>query len=166
MNLALKKNNAIHLDSLPPTATNSLRIYYVIDGKFEWMLHERQQILYPGDVAIILPGQNFGSAKGFLDIGTISWINIKIEKLEPIGKMLPGKWSSLSKNESHTIGQILIMNSSALHIKLKEAGAIIETIKAELMNQQIGFNTRINQLIDELFILITRRLTQQNNSAP
>lgn len=162
--LGLKKNNAIHLDSLPATATNNLRIYYVVDGKFEWMLHERQQILYPGDVAIILPGQKFEGAKGFLDIGTISWIHIKTEKLEPDGKMMPGKWSRLSKNESYTIGQILIMNNSALHIKLKEAGVIIETMKAELMNQQIGFNTRVNQLIDELFILITRRLTQENNS--
>ena len=34
----------------------------------------------------------------------------------------------------------------------------------ELLNQQIGFTTRINQLIDELFILIARKLTLQNNT--
>jgi AraC-like DNA-binding protein len=162
--LALKKNNAIRLDSLHTAATNSLRIYYVVDGKFEWIIHEQQCILYPGDVAIILPGQKFGSGKGFLDIGTVSWINIKIDKLEPCGKMVSGKWSSLSKTESETIGKILIMNCGALHVRLKEAGAVIESIKTELLNQQIGFTTRVNQLIDELFILITRRLTQQNNS--
>jgi AraC-like DNA-binding protein len=162
--IALKKNNAIRLNSLHATSTNSLRIYYVIDGKFEWILHDQQYILYPGDIAIILPGQKFGGGKGFLDIGTVAWINIKLEKLEPGGNMIPGKWSGLSKNESQTIGKILMMNCGTLHIKLKEAGAIIETIKAELLNQHIGFYARVNQLIDELFILVTRRLTQQNSS--
>lgn len=161
--IALKKNNAIRLDSLQATSTSSLRLYYVIDGKFEWLLHDQQHILYPGDVAIVLPGQKFGGGKGFLDIGTVAWINIKIEKLEPCGNLVPGKWSSLSKNESLTIGKILVMNCGT-HIKLKEAGAIIETIKAELFNQQIGFSARVNRLIDELFILVTRSLTQENNS--
>lgn len=161
--IALKKNNAIRLDSLLATSTGSLRMYYVIDGKFEWVLHNRHYILYPGDIAIVLPGQKFGGRKGFLDIGTVAWIDIKIDKLEPFGKLVPGKWSSFSKAESETIGKILIMNSEALHIKLKEAGVIIETIKAELLNQQIGFTTRVNRLIDELFILVTRRLTQESN---
>jgi AraC-like DNA-binding protein len=162
--LALKKNNAIQLDSLHTTATDSLRIYCVIDGKFEWIIHEQQIILYPGDVAMILPGQKFGGGKGFLDIGTLSWINLKIEKLEPSGKMITGKWSSLSEHERLTIGKVLFMNNRALHLRLKEAGTILENIKAELQQQEIGFSTRVNQLIDELLILITRQLTQQNDS--
>ncbi len=161
---ALKKNNAIRLHSLNTTATNSLRIYYVIDGKFEWLIHERQHILYPGDVAMILPGQKFGGGKGFLDIGTLCWINIKIEGIEPAGKMVPGKWSSLSENERSTIGKILMMNNRPLHLQLKEAGFILEKLKAEICSQEIGFNTRVNQLIDELFIIITRGLTRQNNT--
>ncbi len=162
--LALKKNNAIQFDSLHTTATDSLRIYCVIDGKFEWIIHEQQHILYPGDVAMILPGQKFGGGKGFLDIGTLSWINIKIEKLEANGKIIPGKWSSLSENERFTIGKILLVNNRALHLRLKEAGSILENIKAELQRQEIGFHTRVNQLIDELLILIARQLTQQNDS--
>ena len=162
--LALKKNNAIQLDSLHTTATNSLRIYYVIDGKFEWIIDERQHILYPGDAAIILPGQKFGGGKGFLDIGTLTWIDLKIEKLEPHGKLIPGRWSNLSENERLAIGKILAMNNRAPHLRLKEAGVILENIRAELFNRQIGFTTRINQLIDELFIVITRRLMQQQDS--
>ena len=41
---------------------------------------------------------------------------------------------------------------------------MIEMIKAELLNQEIGYATRVNHLIDEIFILITRQLTMQNNS--
>ena len=41
---------------------------------------------------------------------------------------------------------------------------MIEMIKAELLKQEIGYATKVNHLIDELFILITRQLTRQNNS--
>src|SRR4030095_11910117 len=90
--LALKKNYSIQLNSLPETTTDSIRIYCVIDGKFEWIVHDQHQILYPGDMILVLPGQKFGGAKSFLDIGTISWINIKIDKLEANGKLITGKW--------------------------------------------------------------------------
>ena len=161
---ALKKNNSIQLNSLPETVTNSIRIYYIIDGKFEWVIHNQNHILYPGDVAMILPGQKFRGDKDFLDIGSLSWINIRIENLEPNGKLAPGKWSSLSKNESMTIGKILLLNSSLVLLKLKEAGIILQELKQELFNQQIGYITSVNKLIDELFILIARKLTYQNNS--
>ncbi len=161
---ALKKYNSIKLNSFPETTSDCIRIYYVIDGKFEWIIDNHIQVLYPSDVAMILPGQKFGGSKGFLDIGTLSWINIKIEKLEPTGKLLPGKWSSLSENESLTIGKILLLNNTLVLLKLKEVGEILENIKTELIKQEIGYHTRVNQLIDELFILITRQLTHQNNS--
>jgi AraC-like DNA-binding protein len=161
---ALKKNNSIQLNSLPETAINNIRIYYIIDGKFEWIIHNQNHILYPGDVAMILPGQKFRGDKDFLDIGSLSWINIKIEKLEPNGKLSPGKWSSLSKNESMTIGKILLLNNSLVLLKLKEVGNILQELKQELFNQQIGYSTCVNKLIDELFILIARKLTYQNNS--
>ena len=54
------------------------------------------------------------------------------------------------------------MNNRAPHVRLKETGVILEKIKAELINQQIGFTTRVNQLIDEIFILTTRQLTRQH----
>ncbi|MES1217665.1 MAG: AraC family transcriptional regulator, partial [Bacteroidota bacterium] len=107
--LALKKNYSIQLNSLPESIENTLRIYYVIDGKFEWIIQNQNHILFPGDVALVLPGQSFGGGKGFLDIGTVSWIHIKIEKLEPAGNLVPGKWSGLSENERLTMGKIFLL---------------------------------------------------------
>jgi len=164
MELGAKKNSAILLNSLPESATENIRIYYVIDGKFEWHIHQQQYMLYPGDAALILPGQKFGSIKGFLDIGSISWIHINIQKLES-GEMLPGKWSSLSESESMAIGKIFLLNNSTVLSKLNEAGRILQYIQSELFNREIGFCTRANQLIDELFITITRQLTKQSNPA-
>ena len=164
LELGAKKNSSIRLNSLPESATESIRIYYVIEGKFEWHIHQQQYMLYPGDAALVLPGQKFGSGKGFLDIGSISWIHINMQKLES-GKMVPGKWSSLSESESLAIGKILLLNNSLVLSKCNEAGRILQYIQSELFNKEIGYATRANQLIDELFITITRQLTKQSNPA-
>jgi AraC-like DNA-binding protein len=136
----------------------------VIDGKFEWIIDGQHHILYPGDLAVILPGKIFGGEKDFLDIGTVSWLHIRLEQLEQNGKMIIGKWSSISANESRTIGKILMLNNSPVLSKLKEAGTILQAMQQEIQNQEIGYATRFNQLTDELFILIARQLTKQNNS--
>jgi AraC-like DNA-binding protein/quercetin dioxygenase-like cupin family protein len=162
--LGTKKNSSIQLHSLPESSAEGIRIYYVIEGKFEWNIRQQACQLYPGDAALILPGQAFGSEKGFLEIGSLSWIHIDIEKLER-GEMVPGKWSSLSESENLAIGKILLLNNTPVLSKLHEAGRIIQDVQRELCNQQIGYSTRVNQLIDELFIIITRHLTQQSNPA-
>ena len=161
---AFKKSTTIQFDSLKKETSKYLRVYYVVDGKFEWIIDEQHYILYPGDLAVVLPGKIFGGEKGFLDIGTVSWLHIRLEQLEPSGKMTMGKWSSISANESRTIGKILMLNNSPVLSKLKEAGTILQMMQQEIQNQEIGYITRFNQLTDELVILIARQLTKQNNS--
>ena len=161
---ALKKNNAIQLNSLHEAATNSLRIYYILEGKFEWTINEQHHILYPGDLVLIQPGHKFGGQKGVLDIGTLCWIYIEVEKAGPAERIMFGKWSSLPKNEILAIGKILRLCNTPVLSRVKEAGRILAAMKYELSNQQIGYSTRINQLIDELFILIARQLTLHNNT--
>lgn len=163
MELGVKKNASIQLNSLRVSAAESLRIYYIIDGKFEWLINQQQCTLFPGDLAMILPGQKFGSVKGFLEIGSLLWIHINIRKLES-GEMIPGKWSSLSESESMAIGKMLLLSNSHVLSKFIEAGRILQYLQNELFKQEIGYCTRVNQLIDELLIVITRQLTKQNNS--
>lgn len=162
LEIALKKNNSIQLNSLHTTSTTSIRIYFIVDGKFEWIINERHHILYPGDLALILPGQTFRGEKDILNIGTLSWLHLQIDKIDATGMSL-GTWSHLSKNECLTIGKILQVNNATV-LKLKDAQTIMQTLRDELMSQEIGFTTRINQLIDELFIGIARQSTRQNNS--
>ena len=161
---AFKKSATIQFDSLKKETSKYLRLYYVVDGKFEWIIDGQHHILYPGDLAVILPGKIFGGEKDFLDIGTVSWLHIRLEQLEQNGKMIIGKWSSISANESRTIGKILMLNNSPVLSKLKEAGTILQAMQQDIQNQEIGYATRFNQLTDELFILIARQLTKQNNS--
>ncbi|MGZ3853042.1 MAG: AraC family transcriptional regulator [Flavisolibacter sp.] len=161
---ALKKINTIQFDSLKKETCEFFRFYYVIDGRFDWMIDSQHHILYPGDLAIILPGQPFGGEKDLLDIGTVSWIHLALPPLEHNEKLALGNWSRLTENESRTIGKIILLNGCPVLSKLKEAGTLFQNIYHEFLNQEIGYYARVNQLIDELFILVARQLTRQNNS--
>ncbi|MBP6022531.1 AraC family transcriptional regulator [Ferruginibacter sp.] len=164
LEFAIKRNNAIQLNSLNKAATVSIRIYFILEGKFEWVINDHHHILYPGDVVVIQPGHNFGGQKGVLDIGKLCWLYIEVNKSMPDERMMFGKWSSLPKNEILAIGKILRLCNTPVLSRVKEAGRILYEIHQELYNQQIGYTTRVNQLIDELFILIARKLTLQNNT--
>ena len=162
--LGAKKNQSIHLNSFPQSVSECIRIYYINEGKFEWRINDETYILYPGDVSLIMPNEKFGSEKGVLEIGSISWIHIKIQN-HATNELFSGKWSSLSEAESQAINKVLLMNTVPVISKLPEAGRILRYIHDEFLNQEIGYSTRVNQLIDELFIIITRHLTKQNNRA-
>ncbi len=161
---ALKKTNTIQFDSLKKEACEFVRFYYIIDGRYDWIIEEQHHVLYPGDLAIILPGQNFGGEKDLLHIGTISWVWLELQQLERNGKMAMGIWSGLTESECATIGKILLLINCQVLSKLKEAGIIFQNIHNEFLEQEIGYVTRINQLLDELFILLARQLNRHNNS--
>jgi AraC-like DNA-binding protein len=160
---ALKKVNTIHFDSLKKEVSPFFRFYYVLDGRFDWIINDEHHILYPGDLAVILPGQIFGGEKDLLDIGTVSWMHLELQ-LDRSGKLSTGNWSRLTDSECRTIGRILLLNDCLVLSRLKEAGTIFQNIQTEFLNQEIGYATRINQLVDELFILSARQLTRQNDS--
>ena len=162
--LGARKNQAIHLNSFPQSASTCIRIYYINEGKFEWNINNESYILYPGDVALIMPNEKFGSERGVLEIGSITWIHVKIAN-HGNNDLLTGKWSSLSETESQAISKVLLMNTMPVLSKLPEAGRILRYMHDEIFNQEIGYTTRANQLIDELFIIVTRHLTKQNNRA-
>lgn len=162
--IAVKKTNMIQLNSLTASVSGTLRIYFVIDGKFEWVINRQQYIFYPGDVALIMPGQVMGGSKGFLDIGTLLWIYIQIESIGPDGKLVLGKWSRLSGNECLIIGKMLSSNNTSVLLKMKEAGKLLLGIREELFNQEVGFITRVNHSVDALLIHIARQYSRQSKS--
>jgi AraC-like DNA-binding protein len=157
LEFAIRRNTSIQLNSFVASPADCLRFYYVLDGKFDWFIQREHYVLYPSDLAIILPGQTFGSEKGYLDIGTVCWLHITPD-------LSPGKWSSIPAGEISTIKKILSLNTLPVISKFKEAGAVFHKLQHELFNQQLGFSTRVHQLMDELLIMIARLLTRQNNS--
>ena len=162
--IGTRKNISIQLNSLPVASSDCLRVYFIIDGKFEWHIHQQQHLLLPADAALILPGQSFGSTQAYMEVGTISWLHLKLDRLETNGLTIMGEWSRLTESEAKTIGRILRLNNFPVLARLKEVGVLLQNIQDELTNQEIGYTSRINQMVDELLILIARQLTRQNNS--
>ena len=161
LELGARKNISIHFNSFPVTATNGIRLYHVIDGKFEWAVQSASYVLYPDDVALVLPGHSFGSPEGVLDIGSFEWIHLNVQERDG-GEIILGKWSGLSESESQAIGKLLSLNNAPV-FNFIDAGKIFKTIQSELFNHEIGYQSRVNQLVDELLIRVTRQLTRQNN---
>jgi len=157
-----KKNNAIQLESFRESIADFIRIYYIIDGKYEWQIGDEHQQLYPGDTVLILPDRKLSSVKGFLEIGTLAWVHLRVDRLDR-GNFVAGEWSSLTESELHTIGNILLSNTSVVRSRTGETNRIFISLQDELMNHEIGFYTRVNQLLDELLVMVTRQLTKQGN---
>jgi AraC-like DNA-binding protein len=161
--IGIRKNTSVQLNSLCATTTDNIRIYYILDGKFEWFINDRSHILYPGDLAIILPGQSFGGSRGFVDIGTFCWISIEVKHADDSQKMILGEWSGLSESDSITISKVLQLNNIVVLSNVKEAFVVLQAIKDELFQREIGYSTRVNHLIDELLIFIARQSSRQTN---
>jgi AraC-like DNA-binding protein len=163
LELGLKKNGAILFNTFLTTATEGLRIYYIIEGRFEWRINHQPYVFYPGDVAVILPGMPFGSDKGVLEIGSFSWLHLGVQKFDN-GQLIFGKWSGLSESEGAAIGKILLLNPSPVLSRFSDAGRILKCIQGELVNNELAYQARVNQQIDELLISITRQMTRRNHS--
>lgn len=160
---ALRKNSTIQLDSFVASASNSFRIYCVVEGKFEWLIDQQHHVFYPGDIALVMPGQEIGGSKGYLGIGTLIWLSVHIDKVPADGRMVLGDWSTLSESERDTIGKILLLNKLPV-LKIADVAGILQEMHSELHNQEVGYLTRFNHMLDWLLIDIARHSTRQAGS--
>lgn len=157
---AFKKTESIQFDSLKIHSSPHLRLYYVLDGKFEWTIEHKRYILYPSDFAFVLPGKYFGGSNGFLEIGNIIELELMVDSSDEETGIQFGSWSTLSKTENTGIGKILTHHHIPLLTNLREAAELFGRMQKEIFNQQIGTVTRVNQLIDELLILLARKFSK------
>ena len=159
----LRKNNNIQLHSFVTSRTDNLRLYFIVDGKFEWTIDREHQVLYPGDTAVVLPGQEIGGSNGYLGIGTFFWLHLIVENISSDGRVNLGKWSSLLESECLALGKILKLNNLPV-LKVKEVASILWEMRSEIQSQEIGYITRVNHMLDTLLIIIARQSTRQASS--
>lgn len=160
---SLIKNGTIQLESFLVSRSEDLLIVWVVEGKFEWLINQRHYVLYPGDTAVVMPGQEIGGSNGQLDIGSFVRLQIAIESVPSEGKAAPGRWSNLSKYERVAVGKILVLNELPV-LKVKEVPGLMQELRAEIAGQEVGFVTRVNHLLDCLLIHIARQSTRQASS--
>ncbi|MCW3094187.1 MAG: AraC family transcriptional regulator [Ferruginibacter sp.] len=161
LEFASQKFQTVQLHSLEIIKTECLKIYYVTEGKFEWMIDHQFYTLYPGDVALLRPGQYFGSEKGFFDLGTLWWLCIGPDNSQP-SEAMQENWSGILAAEDHVAGKLLSFNHNPVLPGFKVVGEIFQQLQRELFIQEIGYRTRTSHLVDELLISIIRQLATQD----
>jgi AraC-like DNA-binding protein len=164
MEYGFRKITTIQFDSLKREQSDYLRLYYVFDGRHEWMIADQREVFFPGDLAIVLPGQTFGGEKSLFDIGTIAWIHLEMQGHENGRSLSVGKWSRLTETEVRTIARILRLNNCQVLSKIKEAGTLFQSLNEEFLHQEICYSARVNHLLDDLLITIIRQLNRQRES--
>ena len=161
LQLSLVKNSTIQLNSFVEELVECICIFFIVEGKFEWHIDGKPYTVYPGDLAILLPGQQIAGANGILNIG--SFYSIRIAVQAP-AKALLGKWSLLNHKEKISINHILSHNRHTPVVEVKEAQILFQYLMAELKNEEIGAQTLVNHMLDQLLIYTCRQLVRQNNS--
>ncbi|QHS58356.1 AraC family transcriptional regulator [Chitinophaga agri] len=163
LELGMKKNGSIQPNSFPATVAEGLRIYHILEGRFEWYINHQPHVFYPGDVALIMPDIPLSSDNSVLTIGSFIWIQLAVQKLDT-GHILPDKWSRLSDSEAAAISKILFVNNLPALSRFNEVCSIIKCIYTELFEMQVAYQTRVNHHIDELLIQVSRKITRQTHS--
>lgn len=162
--LAIKKISTIQFESFKKSCSDHFCLFYIMDGRFSWIVDNERYTLYPGDLLITLPGQCFGGEKDFFELGTVAWLKFLQQPVDENKKLDISGWTCFSHSECNTIERILTLNNNPVVSGFKEGAGIFQTLQAEFQLQEIGYTARINQLLHELIILSTRQITRQNSS--
>ncbi|MCU0326995.1 MAG: AraC family transcriptional regulator [Spirosomaceae bacterium] len=158
-----KKIQHVQPNSLHISVSEGIKIFYVLEGKFDWMVDSQEVTLYPNDVCLVLPWQAFGNVKGTFEVGKIQCIALQPYSFEPKGELSLGNWSSIPETELRVISRIFSLNRKPTMSNFKVGGEILQKIKNELFSGELGYRVRVNHLIDELLIMTARQLSRQEN---
>lgn len=157
------KIQTIQLNSFSIRTYPDIRIGLITEGKFDWNIAGQGYTLFPGDTALACPGQEIGSSKGVFDIGALTWIGIQPDVFDAQGKLHLGTWSGIPESEQGVMGKILAMNKTPVLTRFTPGINILQSIEYELLQQEMGYRTRINHLLDELLIEMVRHLSKAEN---
>ncbi len=157
---SLSKNSTVQLDSFTTRICDDLRIYAVVEGKFDWVIDRQSHTLYPGDVVLALPGCEIGGVNGVFGIGAVYRLSISVE--QTTGSLL-GKWSGLAGGDGLTI--LNDLSARRAHaLKVRGAAEIFQEIRNDIVTRDIGYLIRVNHLIDLLLINIVRQSSRLPDS--
>ncbi|MEZ4903678.1 MAG: AraC family transcriptional regulator [Spirosomataceae bacterium] len=157
------KNATVRLNEWPVRVVEGLHLVCVLDGRFEWLLENQLYVLYPNDVVVLCPWQKLGSPTDTLEIGNLLWITLQPEHFEIGKELFLGKWSALAEGDQKLMGRLLVSHTPIVLNGLKQISELLLRIESEVKHAEFAFQTRVNQLIDEILVLIVRKLSQQHN---
>ena len=140
-----------------------IEICYVTKGRYNWIVGDKNYMLFPGDGFVTCPWQKHGSPKEVVDLGEIYWIVIKPSKFSEKGRFDLGDWSRLKRAENQLLFNVLSKN---INHALKKA-QLLETLFIEMHNElthkHFGYYQRVCNLVEELLIGTVRLIQNREN---
>lgn len=148
----------VRLELLKKHLNPGIEVCYSWDGKFTWDIEGDAVTLNPGDVSVTCPWQEHSGKDNTMNMGTLTWIIITPRVFTRNGRLQLGGWSQLGPVEEKKMGRILAHLNQPVVRDLPLAGTIFRDIHTELKAQEIGWQARVNYLVCDLLVQITRRL--------
>ena len=157
------KNQTVKLNDWPVQVRGGIYILGVLEGKYEWIIEHQRYVLYPNDVVVLCPWQQLGSPTNTLEIGSFVWLKLEPAIFEPTKELQLGSWSAIHENEQKLMGRLMGTHAPMVLNQLKQVNELITKIEQELKQLEFAYQTRVNQLLDELLVTIVRQQSQQQN---
>lgn len=158
-----QKIQQITLHSMPVARQEGLRLFGIQEGRFDWKIDDKSYLLYPNDALVVCPWQAMGSTKGHTEIGAFVQLQLLPSQLEGNGHFSLGEWSQLPTSDQRIIGKILGQNNRPVLPRFKRLFPLFETLAQELAEQELGYRTRVRQLVDEILLTVVRAMSKQEH---
>ena len=156
------KIQSVKTDSFIMRENVGMRFMFVIEGKYYWTIENQTFTVFPNDLVIVFPGQSFGSLTGSFEVGTFVSLSLDIEFIDN-SELKLGDWSNITDSEQRLISQILFQKDLSIIPNFKHFGELILKIESEILANEIAYKTRINNLLDEIWIWVARQLSKNEN---
>jgi AraC-like DNA-binding protein len=157
------KIQSVRTDSFLVKENEGMRFLYVVDGKFYWTIDNQTYTVFPNDLVIVFPGQAFGSLTGTLEVGTFLSLTIEVDFKEK-SELLLADWSNIRDSEERLIGQIFLQKEQSIIPNFKQFGELVSKIENEIFANEIGYKTKVNHLLDDMWILAARQMSKNENN--
>ncbi|AXE16825.1 AraC family transcriptional regulator [Runella rosea] len=157
------KNPTVRLEEWPVRVRGGLQIVCILEGKFEWLIEHQRHVLYPNDVVVLCPWHGYGSPTNTLEIGSLAWLTIEPTSFEPSKELFLGEWSAIADADQKLMGRLLVTQAPMVLNNFKWVCDLLQRIETEVKQAEFAYQTRVNQLLDELLVTIVRQLSQQQN---
>lgn len=146
-------------DSMRPHLNDGIEIHYVNSGKYDWVIEGKEIELLPENLSVTAPWHENGSLSGIMDIGQINWIIIKPSEFTQEKALNFGNWSKLSKAFQQNLGEMIGDANNAVLEKAKNFKKYFDELRYELAYQEEGFEIKVQNILENLFIDLHRELS-------
>jgi AraC-like DNA-binding protein len=162
MEFSKMKIQSVKADSFVMEENRGVRFMYVLDGKYYWTIENQTFTVFPNDLVVIFPGQLFGSLTGSFEVGTFVSLRLEVD-FQDQSELRLGDWSNITESEQRLISQILSQKDQSIIPNFKLFGELASKVESEMFANEVGYKTKINNLLDDIWIWTARQMSKNEN---